>query len=201
MADTVAKLPFGNGKTVGEIIVQRVDNLNVIAEELAAIGKPLDTFGVKAHVQLAKLLERDLGYYPGEKALRACVMLCNKLEDGVRYEDFIKGFTKADGTVAKDQLKASLEAYYDATRNLADGECPALPIKGINQIHPTLYHYADADTLQSFAQGSDGVWNLNTHPTRRYITSENLSSQSVVKDRFQPPIISDMSGMGKCRGD
>jgi hypothetical protein len=194
MADAVSKLAFGNGQTVGDIITTFVERLDAIHAEIAGIPKPLGTFGVKAHEQVAKLLSRDLGYYPGEKATRACVMLCNKLEDGVRYENFIKGFTKADGTVAKDQLKNSLDAYYDVTRNLADGECPALPVKGIDQIHPTLYHYADRETLINFADDTDG-WVLNAMPSgkSRYITPENVlgdashSGQSIAKDKLQLP--------------
>ena len=124
MADTVAKLPFGNGKTVGEIITSYVERLDIIHEELARIGKPLDDFGVKAQEQLAKLLERDLGYFPGEKALRGNLRLYEKLVvgSGDRYDDFLQLFRKADGTLAKDELKASYEAFKDATESLGDIE-------------------------------------------------------------------------------
>jgi hypothetical protein len=196
MAGKVEKLPtLINCQSVGQILGKVTESLVGFYDELRLIGKPLDDFGVKAHEQLAKLLERDLGYVAGvdsisEKALAANARLCDKLVDGARYEDFIKCFTKADGTVAKVQLKASHEAYYDVTRNLAAGECPAFPVKAIDQIHEKLYHYTDAETLLSqYADGADSIWSLAAYNkgSGRYITWESHTSQSVVKDRFQLP--------------
>jgi alpha-tubulin suppressor-like RCC1 family protein len=117
MVDRVAALPTRiNGKTVGEIISAGVDRMDTIYDELRLIGKPLDEFGVRAHTQIAKFLERDLGYFPGEKALRGNLRLFDSLVVGEadRYDEFIALLTRADGTLDKHTLQASAELYHDA---------------------------------------------------------------------------------------
>jgi hypothetical protein len=116
MADAVAKLPFGNGKTVGEVINSYVDRLDIIHDELAKIGKPLDDFGVKAQAQLAKLLDTDLGYFPGEKALRGFMRATPELVDRsgnvqLVYEALFKDDT---GALDKAALVSDLEKITDA---------------------------------------------------------------------------------------
>jgi hypothetical protein len=114
MADTVAKLPFGNGKTVGEIVVQYVDNLNVIAEELAAIGKPLDTFGVKVHEKLARLLEVDVGSSLTDAEMRGFVRVYACLEFGAGdVYDKLPLIFRTEAAAGRQRLRTALAAYAD----------------------------------------------------------------------------------------
>ena len=53
MADAVSKMSYDSTRTVGQVINQYVDRLDIIQEELAKIGQPLNDFGVKAQAQLA----------------------------------------------------------------------------------------------------------------------------------------------------
>jgi hypothetical protein len=154
MVDRVAGLPTRiNGKSVGEIVSATVDRLDSYYDEFLRVGKPIDDFGVRAHEQLAKLLERDLGFFPGEKALRGNVRLYEKLvvEGADRYEDVLLFFKRPDGTIAKEELKASLEALHDATRNVNDlaHKYPIFQVRGVDGIQPEAYRVFNSAAIAS----------------------------------------------------
>jgi hypothetical protein len=148
MADAVAKMPFAGGRTVGEVLNATMDRLDYIQEELVKIGQPLNDFGVKAQKQLATLLDRDLGFFPGEKAVRGNLRLYEKLVvgNGDRYEDLLQLFRRADGTLDKDALQNTLEGFYDATQSTTASK-PRLYLNNPQIAHPTGYRYVDDISL------------------------------------------------------
>lgn len=117
-------------------------------DELLKLGKPLDDFGVKAHEQLAKLLERDLGYYPVENALRGNLRSFQKLVvgSGDRHDDLMRIFTKGDGSLAKNEVVSSYEAFKNTTENLGaiETKFPLFKVANIDNIQPELYRAFDS---------------------------------------------------------
>jgi alpha-tubulin suppressor-like RCC1 family protein len=191
MADRVASLPTQiNGRTVGDIVSSSVERLDALYDELLRIGKPLDDFGVRAHEQLAKLLERDLGFFPGEKALRGNVRLYEKLVlemGGDRYEDFLQLFRRADGTLNKDSLRSTLEAAKDEfDRAVTAGERPRILVKNYEQVHSDLYHHFSAGNAWRL-QIRDGKVYLTEYSGDRgwYVTPEKFDTQQEAFEKLQ----------------
>ena len=188
MADAVSKLSYGNGQTVGDVITTFVERLDIIHEELAKIGHPLDSFGVKAHAQLAKLLSRDLGYYPGEQAMRGNIRLFDKLVvgSGDRWDDCAQLFTKADATVGKDELKATLEAAKDEFDRAAAGERPRIPVKNYDQIYSDLYHHFSAANANRLEIRNGTVYLTEYSGDRGwYVTADKFDTAANAYDKLQ----------------
>jgi hypothetical protein len=189
MADAVSKMSYDSTRTVGQVINQYVDRLDIIQDELAKIGKPLDDFGVKAQAQLAKLLDRDLGYAPSEKALRGDIDLYQKLivGSGDRYDDLAQLFKKSDGTLEKDSITATLESAKDEFDAAAtSGTRPLIYAKNFDQVNSDVYHHfsaANAGRLEI----RDGNVYLTQYSGDRgwYVTPDKFDTASQAYDKLQ----------------
>ena len=114
-----------------------------------------------------------------------------------RAEDFFRIF-KPETEQGRIWLKETLEALdtKSATQILDEGLKVSSKIK---EVYPTLYHYADGNTLLGHATVQpDGKWLLEEFRDGRYVSPLEVSSKSAARDTFQLPVGNATKGRFKC---
>ncbi len=178
---------LATGETVAQVLGERVVNWGAraaagvtskIDELMATVRKfrqDLNVVGGKALLGLAKTT-RAIGPNPAvhfltEHAVKGYFISYGRLfieATGTdRVDDFIKFFTKADGSIGLNSMDKSLRNYVDVV-----GDPPKFKVIDYDEVHDVLYRYADSERPLGHY---DNMTFLDYHTTERNLPSPPAS--------------------------
>jgi hypothetical protein len=190
MADAAGKIPLPSGKTVGELLGESLERVDVFMHELVGTGRNLDDFGVYASETTANLIGHDgaveLGLEANKNALRENIRVMHL--SGSDYDDFINQFRLPDGSLDRNALLNALEESYNAP----PGSKPVWRVKiesgrAFDEVQSAFYEHNQIYVFKKSANGKPKYWILDSYDTtktppeiisRKYTQLSQVSEQT-----------------------